>query len=342
MRRVPLHPESLCLRLRAEANSPRRGICPLVLLLWVALSGAGMAQAEVLTGYVKNASADRLVLVTDRDMPIRWPSGQAASLAKGTEVTVVLNENPKVLRGAQRGAVSDLKRGDAVVVSYDSAQNFIMGAMIATEVHVQSPRDADVPPENQAREKSAQGRPILEPRFEQEMAKADPVKARNRSRITWLTDLDAATTAALRARRPLVLFFSGGMGVDAILYSDELVALAETAVFLLVNSGAVEGPKNPHALEIEGAFGIARKPEQPQPIDPALERFAGKEAAEALRDMRLMSKALDVYPHLIVATVSHGASETLIGTYTIRARLAGVKSLPEYASTITEVVNASH
>ncbi len=331
MQHVTLYPDALCLRLGVEA---RRGICPLVLLLWVGLSGAGMVQAEVLTGYVRSASADRLVLVTDRGMVIRWPSGQAASLAKGTEVKVVLNENTKFLRGAQRGAVLDLKRGDAVAVSYDSVENLIMGELIATEVHWQGPRDADVPPENRARETSAQGRPTLDPRVEQEMAKVDQLKARNQSRITWLTNLEAATTAAFRARRPLVLFFSGGMNVEAILYSDEIVALADTAVFLLVDSGAVSGPKNPHALEIEETFGVTRKAEPPRATNPTLETVVGAETARVVQSLQE-----GVYPHMIVATPSgdweSGQSNV---TYTIRARLPGVTPPREYARKLTEAL----
>ena len=329
MQRVPLHHKPLRPRLRVE---DRRGICPLVLLLWVALSGAGMAQAEVLTGYVTRASADRLVLVTDRDTPIRWPSGQAASLAKGTEVTVVLNEHTKFLRGAQRAGASDLKRGDAVVVRYDSVENLIMGEMIATEVHVQSPRDADVPPESRERETSAQERPTLEPRYAQELAKAEQLKARNRSRITWLTDLEAATTAAFRARRPLVLFFSGGMNVDAILYSDEIVGLAETAVFLLVDSGAVSGPKNPRAREIEDAFGVTRKAEPPRTTNPALESVVGAETPRLVQSLQE-----GVYPHMVVA-MPNGDWDSRQGkaTYTIRARLSGVSPPHEYARKLSE------
>ena len=58
--------------------------------------------------------------------------------------------------------------------------------------------------------------------------------------------------------------------------------------------------------------------------------------------MEFVQKLTEVYPHLIVATVSGWTSETDTCTYIIRAQLEARKSPREYGSTITDVVNASH
>ncbi len=85
---------------------------------------------------------------------------------------------------------------------------------------------------------------------------AKKAKEKNESKITWFKDLNKALETVFLLDKPLVIMFSGGMNVEGIIYDDKMVTLADKAVFLVVDSGAVTGTKNAQAERIEKLFGV--------------------------------------------------------------------------------------
>ena len=68
-----------------------------------------------------------------------------------------------------------------------------------------------------------------------EMGHYDPaaaarIKAKNHDKIEFLPTL-AAILAGSTSKKPVVIFYSGGTNIDALIYSDAMVALAGKAVF---------------------------------------------------------------------------------------------------------------
>jgi hypothetical protein len=93
-------------------------------------------------------------------------------------------------------------------------------------------------------------------RTEDLVEEAKKAKEKNESKITWFRDLNKALETVFLLDKPLVIMFSGGMNVDGIIYADEMVTLADKAVFLVVDSRAAPGTKNPQAERIEKLFGV--------------------------------------------------------------------------------------